>query len=149
MYVNQRELAYSQRRQFEEEPRLRNMTQTQRKLLKGTGLVTVRRTRLPIRAKKQMDELEKLASNSVVICWLDNFAVQRYARNPNEFRDRCINGTVFAKLPVPVHRRDCEAWPTVRKLYQQMKSLVDLLPYVAMHSAMRSGTAGEQEPAVG
>ena len=33
--------------------------------------------------------------------WLDNFNKFRYARNVNEERNRCINGTVMSVLPLP------------------------------------------------
>jgi len=131
MYLNQRELAYSQRLQFVEDPSLRNISQSQRQVIAGTGLVTKRRMRLKKIATQKMNELADLSANKVVVAWLDNFAVQRYARNPNEFRDRCINGTVFAMLAVPMRKHSCDAWPTVRQLVTHLNQLIDLLPQVS------------------
>ena len=97
------------------------VTKKQRKVLHGTGWVTVRRPRLKDAAEERRSAAVANCGGLVFLCLVDNFNKFRYSRNPNEDRDRCINATVLAVLPTDgVRRVHWNGWPTVAELGMQI-----------------------------
>ena len=114
----------------EEATELANATRTQRQLLRGTGMVRLRRPNMKKTADKRRAEVLAACGGAVYCMWVDNYNKFRYSRNPNEDRDRCINATVFAMLPQPgVRRQAWSGWPTLSDL---QKSL-DVIPRQMVH----------------
>ena len=100
---------------------LGTVTKKQRKILRGTGWVTVRRPSLKVVADERRSDAVKRCGGTVFLCWVDNFNKFRYSRNPNEDRDRCINATVLAVLPSNgVRRVHWSGWPTSVELFEQV-----------------------------
>jgi hypothetical protein len=90
------------RRSTEEEgAHLVNSTRQQREVLRGAGLVrSFRRAPLAKRAQTMRDTAVSSIRAMTFMIWVDNYNKFRYSRNPNENRDKCINATVSAVMPV-------------------------------------------------
>ena len=116
------ELSLWKEQHMEESAELGTVTKKQRKVLRGTGWLTVKRPQLKLVAEKRREDVRAGCGGRVFLCWVDNFNKFRYSRNPNEDRDRCINATVMALLPsADVNRAHWEAWPTVLELHGQVE----------------------------
>ena len=86
---------------------LSTISKEQRKALSGTGLVKPRKEN-----RKRLSAILRVEHNASVylkdiVVWLDNFNKKRFSRNPNENRDKCINGTVFVVLTLVAARARC------------------------------------------
>ena len=89
----------------------------QRRMFCGTGLTAARRRPLHTRAANNRSEALRDVAGETFVVWVDNYNKFRYSRNPNEDRDRCINATVFALLPLPAMPSGVwRSWPTPRQL---------------------------------
>jgi hypothetical protein len=98
-----------------EAPELATLTKDQRKALSGSALLRRRRHPVLQRLDVANDNLKKALYNRIPVMWVDNFNKQRYARNPNEAHDQCINGTVFAITGVDESiAGKWRGWPTLR-----------------------------------
>ena len=80
---------------------LAHLTKEQHKALQGVGIVDAQMEQVSVTAHRLLQLTGPLlAAARVFILWIDNFNKHKYSRNPNEVRDKCINGTVFAVLPI-------------------------------------------------
>lgn len=62
------------------------------------------------------------------VLWLDNFNKQAFARNPNEERNRCINGAAIAVLATEVvHLATWNDYPELRVLHSAIGPTITLL----------------------
>jgi hypothetical protein len=96
-------------------------TRAQRQQLRGAMMPSVRRPSLWKRGAKMRRQAEESIQGVVYMHWVDNYNKQRYARNPNEDRNKCVNATVFALLPVQVvDRAAWDGWPTAGDLYDAL-----------------------------
>ena len=107
----------------EEATELAQASRPQRKLLRGTGMVKLRRPGRHSTAEKRREQVLSAANGAVFMLWMDNYNKFRYSRNPNEDRDRCINATVYAMLPQPeVSRQWWSGWATLPQIWDALQS---------------------------
>lgn len=105
----------------EETSELTTATRSQRHALRGTGWVRLRRPKVLELAERRRSEALQAASGEVFMLWVDNYNKFRYSRNPNEDRDRCVNCTVFAMLPLRgVDRHVWRGWPSLGDISGQL-----------------------------
>lgn len=104
------------------------MTKRQRQMMSGTGVVRKRREPLKKQAKVARTAIREALRGKLAIIWMDNFNKQRYSKNPNEDRNACINGTVFATTPQPIASLSSwTGWPTVRQLCMRIDDMVNFV----------------------
>ena len=89
---------------------------------------------------EQMDALRVLTQNNVVVVWVDNYCRLRYNRSPSEPRDRTINGTAFAVLPLPMQLNDLDSWPSLLDIRDRIHPVVRELSVavVSLSNAIRA-----------
>lgn len=123
LYKTERNLC---RRSFEPEDfSMRSLTQKQRQVLAGSGKVRVRRTSAVKMASKNRSDTIRACGAFGAVLWIDNFNKYRFARNVNEERDKCINGTVMAMMPLPADfGRSWVQWPALNEVMMQIPSAV-------------------------
>jgi hypothetical protein len=90
-------------------------------MLSGTAILKTRRDSTKRLASKNRQKVTDAAASLGAMIWMDNFNKFRYARNVNEERDRCINGTVFAVLPLKSNDEDL--WPGWQPLSTMMRNM--------------------------
>ena len=99
-------------------------SRSQRDAIRGTGWVKLRRPRVVELAQRRRDEALAAASGEAFMLWVDNYNKFRYSRNPNEDRDRCINCTVYAMLPLrDADRHVWRGWPSLGQLHEALRGL--------------------------
>ena len=102
---------------------LDTVTREQRTALSGTGLVRPRKVnRAQLAAHMRAIILSRVRNFDIVV-WMDNFNKQRYSRNPNEDRDRSINGTVTAVLQLPRLSLRPLPYPSLKELVTRIQPL--------------------------
>ena len=131
MYETERSLAKQKR--GEESTELRGVSRRQRQILAGSSVLRTRRATPKKLAAKRRAEVVNAWCNHGAIIWMDNFNKFRYARNVNEERDQCINGTVFAIIPLKDNMED--TWPGWQPLSVLMKKMEDVKHMILRSSA--------------
>lgn len=114
----------------------RNMSRAQRRMLLGLGIVYRRRPAAGVRAAQQMKRLADLIGRRPVLLWVDNYNVHRFASNPSFARDKSINGTVYAALPLQLDLPHGTWLPTMREMYEA-------IPTVARWLQLLGGSLGD------
>ena len=107
---------------------LRAVSRRQRAELAGGGVLRTRRASSKNLAKRNRYAAANACQAHGAMVWMDNFNKFRYARNVNEERNRCINGTVFAILPLTFN--DESLWPGWMPLSLLMRKMNDVVPVV-------------------
>ena len=123
LYRTERALVVESRHR--EEADFRSMTRRQRAGIAVPGVLMARRRP----TKKIAAENRKIVADKMLqgggIVWMDNFNKFRYARNVNEERNRCINGTVMSVLPLAGLRADL--WTGWAPLSAVVRAIPDFL----------------------
>ena len=107
---------------------LSNVTKEQRHALSGTGLVRPRKENRKKVAALMRSQIDATVHLKDVVIWLDNFNKKRFSRNPNENRDKCINGTVFAILTLPFLNILPRPYPSLKNVLLAVNTTIILLP---------------------
>lgn len=104
-----------------EDSTLRQTTSRQRSMFAGTSLV--RRRKEPIRnlAGRALVSLIRACRDGCPVVWLDNFNKHKFSPNPNEPRDKSVNGTILA-LTTASDVSGYLGWPYLSEICVQMKA---------------------------
>ena len=109
------------------DPALDTITKEQRVALQGTGLVRPRKENRKKLSALMCAQVKTSTHNSDVVVWMDNFNKKRFSRNPNENRDKCINGTVFAVMALPFLHMSPAPSPPIKTLLATVNDMVSYM----------------------
>ena len=112
---------------------LDTVTREQRRALSGTGLVRPRKENRAQLADHMRSVIRSSVRSCDVVVWMDNFNKQRYSRNPNENRERSINGTVTAVLQLPRLSLRPQPYPSLKELVTRIRPLSIVLVSIMDH----------------
>ena len=79
---------------------MEHLSLSQRSVLIGTGIVRARKEQISVVAKEHMANIEGEEQNFGAMLQIDNYNKLRFSSNPNEERDRTINGCAAACFPI-------------------------------------------------